>query len=171
MRCRICPAALLVNVTARTRHAGIPSSKIEATRWQITLVFPVPAPARTSNGLPRCSTAARCGGLSDIATSYHEGATLRRNVSAAAPPPSGDDEARDTGDAGDTHRPPRFSLRTLARQRPLPVLALWLVLCAIAAWVLTSRGASATGDLDGLIAEEHRHPRDTMLVLVWFDPG
>jgi hypothetical protein len=109
--------------------------------------------------------------LSDIATSYHEGATLRRNVSAAAPPPSGDDEARDTGDAGAAHRPRWLSLRTLARQRPLPVLALWLVLCAIAAWVLTSRGASASGDLDGLIAEQHRHPRDTMLVLVWFDPG
>ena len=94
-------------------------------------------------------------------------------MSAAAPPPSGDDEARDKGDAGDrvTPRPPRFSLGTLAQQRPLPVLVLWLVLCAIAAWVLTSRGASATGDLDGLIAEEHRHPRDTMLVLVWFDPS
>src|SRR5690606_20649227 len=63
IRSRISPAALLVKVTARIRQAGTPSSISAATRWVITRVLPVPAPASSNSGPPRCSTPARWAGL------------------------------------------------------------------------------------------------------------
>src|SRR4029453_2864973 len=64
-RCRISSAALLVKVTARTLRGWMPSTaRRYATRWAMTRVFPLPAPARTSTG-PRVEvTASRCASLS-----------------------------------------------------------------------------------------------------------
>ena len=98
--------------------------------------------------------------MRDIATSYHDGATLRRNVSADAPAPGGSDK-----DAA------RFSLRRLARAKPLPVLAIWFALCAWIGWTLSDRGVVANGDLNGLTPAEHRAAAETSLVLVWIDPA
>ena len=96
-------------------------------------------------------------------------------MSAADPPRRGGDdtegEPRDATKRAATADPPRFSVRRLARDRPLPVLALWLVLTAIVAWILIDRGPKATGDIDGLVPVEHRHARDTALVLLWFEAG
>lgn len=101
--------------------------------------------------------------------------TLRRNVSAAASAGGDDDPPETEGEPrrerAATPAPRRFSLRRLARDRPLPVLALWLVIAAIVGFVLVDRGPQTTGDLDGLVPVEHRHPRDTSLVLVWFEAG
>ena len=64
-RRRISSAALLVNVMARIPQGG--ASPV-ASRWPMrrvsTRVLPEPAPATTSRGLPRCTTAARCGRVS-----------------------------------------------------------------------------------------------------------
>ena len=52
--------ALLVKVSPRILFGAIPSASILAIRKVMTLVLPVPAPARTSTG-PRClAAAARC---------------------------------------------------------------------------------------------------------------
>ena len=58
-------AALLVNVTPRIRLGVTPDWISLAIRYVITLVFPVPAPARTSRAPRRVSTADFCGGLSE----------------------------------------------------------------------------------------------------------
>src|SRR5512135_1678309 len=58
-------AALFVNVTARIDSAGSPCSTSHAIRWAMTLVFPEPAPARTSSGPEGHVTASRCGGFSE----------------------------------------------------------------------------------------------------------
>src|SRR5579863_1784544 len=61
-RSRISSAALLVKVIASTCHGVTsPAAMRWATRCVSTRVLPDPAPAITSSGLPRCSTARRCG--------------------------------------------------------------------------------------------------------------
>ena len=60
-RC-ISSAALLVKVMARISHGrASPVAMRWATRWVSTRVLPDPAPATTSNGPPRWTTARRCG--------------------------------------------------------------------------------------------------------------
>ena len=63
-RRRISSAALLVKVMARISHgAASPVASRWAMRRVSTRVLPEPAPATTSSGPPRCSTAARWGGF------------------------------------------------------------------------------------------------------------
>ena len=59
-RSRISAAALFVNVSARTFHGFTPCSIRFAMRYVSTRVLPLPAPASTSKGPSRHSTAARC---------------------------------------------------------------------------------------------------------------
>jgi len=59
----ISPAALFVNVTARTRSAGTPLRSRCAMRFVMTEVLPVPAPARTRTGPSVVSTAFFCWAL------------------------------------------------------------------------------------------------------------
>src|SRR5215469_4871722 len=64
MRARISAAALLVNVTARMDEGGTCRAVIRcAIRCVMTLVLPLPAPARISTGPSVASTASRCWGL------------------------------------------------------------------------------------------------------------
>ena len=57
-------AALLVKVTARISFARArPVARMWAMRVVSTRVLPVPAPASTSTGPSRVSTASRCSGL------------------------------------------------------------------------------------------------------------
>src|SRR5688572_24852513 len=65
MRSRISPAALFVNVTARTADGGTPRDKRYAMRAVITRVLPVPAPASTSSGPSVVVTASRWAGFRD----------------------------------------------------------------------------------------------------------
>src|SRR5579863_6322023 len=61
---RISPAALLVNVTARTADAGTCFALIRCEmRCVMTRVLPLPAPARIRTGPSVVSTASRCWGL------------------------------------------------------------------------------------------------------------
>src|SRR6185437_1354758 len=61
----ISAAALLVNVTARIFHGKTPFSLTsQAIRWVITLVFPLPGPAKTSSGPSVVVTASRWGWFS-----------------------------------------------------------------------------------------------------------
>src|SRR5262245_19896934 len=62
-RRRISSAALFVNVIARIAVGGTPSSMRWAMRWVSTLVLPDPAPATTSSGPPRCTTASSWSGF------------------------------------------------------------------------------------------------------------
>jgi hypothetical protein len=63
-RSRISFDALLVKVTDSTSHGlARPVIRRWAKRVVSTRVLPVPAPARTSSGPSRASTAARCSGL------------------------------------------------------------------------------------------------------------
>ena len=62
-RSRISSAALLVNVIARIRDGCTPSWMRWAMRWVSTLVLPDPAPATTSSGPPRWTTASSWSGL------------------------------------------------------------------------------------------------------------
>ena len=55
----ISPAALLVKVSARICHAGMPSATRRATRRVMTRVLPEPGPAITRSGPSTCDTAAR----------------------------------------------------------------------------------------------------------------
>src|SRR6185295_14008194 len=65
VRAFISPAALLVNVTARTRSEGTPLSSTRcAMRCVMTRVLPLPAPARMSTAPSVASTASRCCGFS-----------------------------------------------------------------------------------------------------------
>src|SRR5437867_13426384 len=65
VRAFICPAALLVKVTARMRSEGTPWSRTRwAMRWVMTRVLPLPAPARMRTAPSVASTASRCCGLS-----------------------------------------------------------------------------------------------------------
>ena len=60
-RRRISPAALRVNVRARTREGDTPSTSTRcAMRAVSACVLPVPAAAKTSSGEPRCSATWRC---------------------------------------------------------------------------------------------------------------
>src|SRR2546430_4904705 len=60
----ISPAALLVNVTARTFFGCTPRTpRSHAIRWAMTRVFPLPAPASTRRGPSPAVTASRCGGF------------------------------------------------------------------------------------------------------------
>src|SRR5436309_2358443 len=60
----ISPAALLVNVTARTFLGCTPRTpRSHAIRWAMTRVFPLPAPASTRMGPSAAVTASRCGGF------------------------------------------------------------------------------------------------------------
>ena len=59
-------AALFVNVTPSMCPGAIPRSIRCAIRNVITLVFPVPAPARISTGPFRVSTAIRCCGFNEL---------------------------------------------------------------------------------------------------------
>ncbi len=64
-RAAISPAALLVKVMARIScGATSRAASRYAIRWVSTRVLPEPAPATMSSGLPSCTTAARCSGLS-----------------------------------------------------------------------------------------------------------
>src|SRR3990172_3316754 len=64
-RRRISPAALFVNVTARTWRGWTPSTpRRKAMRWAMTRVLPLPAPARTRSGPRVAITASRCTGFS-----------------------------------------------------------------------------------------------------------
>src|SRR6202167_4694727 len=61
---RISPAALFVNVTARTADAGTCFALIRCEmRCVMTRVLPLPAPARIRTGPSVVSTASRCWGL------------------------------------------------------------------------------------------------------------
>src|SRR5439155_113412 len=61
----ISPAALLVNVTARTFLGCTPRTPTShAIRWAMTRVLPLPAPASTRIGPSSAVTASRCGGFS-----------------------------------------------------------------------------------------------------------
>src|SRR5579863_5933397 len=63
-RARISPAALFVNVTARTAVGGTCFALIRCEiRCVITRVLPLPAPARIRTGPSVVSTASRCWGL------------------------------------------------------------------------------------------------------------
>ena len=64
-RCFISSAALLVNVMARIEDGGTPSSTRWAILWVRTRVLPEPAPATTSSGPPRWTTASSWSGLSE----------------------------------------------------------------------------------------------------------
>ena len=57
-------AALLVKVIIKMDAGETPSSSKDTARCTRTLVLPVPGPARTKRGAPRCSTALACSGLS-----------------------------------------------------------------------------------------------------------
>src|SRR5205823_12949699 len=60
----ISPAALLVNVTARTFFGCTPRTpRSHAIRWAMTRVLPLPAPASTRRGPSPAVTASRCGGF------------------------------------------------------------------------------------------------------------
>src|SRR3990172_1299070 len=60
----ISPAALFVNVTARTCLGWTPRTpRSQAIRWAMTRVLPLPAPASTSSGPSPAVTASRCGGF------------------------------------------------------------------------------------------------------------
>src|SRR5256884_2633235 len=60
----ISPAALFVNVTARTFFGCTPRTlRSHAIRWAMTRVFPLPAPASTRRGPSPAVTASRCGGF------------------------------------------------------------------------------------------------------------
>src|ERR1019366_7008952 len=66
-RSRISPAALLVKVTARTADGGTRRAvMIYATRWVMTRVLPLPAPARIRSGPSVCITASRCCAFSPL---------------------------------------------------------------------------------------------------------
>src|SRR3989442_463231 len=61
----ISPAALLVNVTARTFFGCTPRTpRSQAIRCAMTRVLPLPAPASTRRGPSPAVTASRCGGFS-----------------------------------------------------------------------------------------------------------
>src|ERR1700709_1338235 len=62
-RWRISSAALLVKVIARIAVGGTPSWMRWAMRWVSTRVLPEPAPATTSSGPPRCTTASSWSGF------------------------------------------------------------------------------------------------------------
>src|SRR5262249_61052146 len=65
-RRRISSAALLVKVTASTwRGCTLSTPSSQATRWAMTRVLPLPAPARTRTGPLVACTASRCTGLSE----------------------------------------------------------------------------------------------------------
>ena len=87
VRCCISAAALLVNVTARIRSGAVPWRINSAMRWVTTRVFPVPAPANTSNGPLSVRTASRCGGLSssDMAIWRLQAEKGHDNTPAVAP--------------------------------------------------------------------------------------
>ena len=80
MRSRISFAALLVKVIARIwlGHASRLAIR-PAMRRVSTLVLPEPAPATIRSDPPRCSTAARCCGLSPSSSAVVE---LRRDLRA-----------------------------------------------------------------------------------------
>src|SRR5206468_3313381 len=60
----ISPAALLVNVTARTFFGCTPRTpRSQAIRCAMTRVLPLPAPASTRRGPSPAVTASRCGGF------------------------------------------------------------------------------------------------------------
>lgn len=76
IRSRISRAALLVNVIARICHAGTPVSSRCATRQVSARVLPEPAPASTSTGPCRVSTAWRCCGLRELQSIQHSSLRL-----------------------------------------------------------------------------------------------
>src|ERR1035441_5630354 len=66
-RSRISSAALLVKVTASTADGGTRRAvMIYATRWVMTRVLPLPAPARIRSGPSVCITASRCCAFSPL---------------------------------------------------------------------------------------------------------
>ena len=77
-RSRISAAALLVKVIARISPG---SASPVRSRWAMrrvsTRVFPEPAPATISSGLPRCSTASRWAGFSPSTSSASPGPSAR----------------------------------------------------------------------------------------------
>jgi len=69
-RARISPAALSVNVTARTCEAeNAPVATWLAIRRVMVVVFPDPAPARMQTGPRTASTARLCSAFNSIAES------------------------------------------------------------------------------------------------------
>ena len=64
MRARISPAALFVKVTAKMRQGGTRARATRlATRYVMTRVLPLPAPAKTRSGPTVCAAAAAWGSL------------------------------------------------------------------------------------------------------------
>ena len=68
-RSRSSPAALFVNVNARTRPGSAPPRIMCTIREMITRVLPVPGPASTMSGPPEYVTAFRCALLSEASGS------------------------------------------------------------------------------------------------------
>src|SRR5581483_2568032 len=70
-------AARRVNVRRRIRSGGTPRSTRRATRQASVQVLPLPAPATTRSGPPRCSTASRWRGLRRSSASNMRSSSLR----------------------------------------------------------------------------------------------
>ncbi len=77
-RSRISPAARRLKVNISMFSTGTPRSTRSTTASTSVVVLPVPGPANTSNGPPRCSTTARCAGSSSGATATGRDARTRR---------------------------------------------------------------------------------------------
>jgi pimeloyl-ACP methyl ester carboxylesterase len=98
-----------VNVSSRVRSAGTPLATSEATRAQSVVVFPVPAPARTSRCPSRCSAAARCSGFSSSSQSALSAASVATNIRSPNATVAAGRHAKPTlviGGTGDTMFPP-----------------------------------------------------------------
>ena len=73
--------------------------------------------------------------------------------------------ARDR-DPSERFDPARFSLSRLGRSWPRTVLLTWLVACAWLFMLVSERGVPISGDLEGLVPEEHRARADESLLLL-----
>src|SRR5512138_3413158 len=83
-RSRISAAALLVNVIARMLDGATPWSIRWAIRCVSTRVLPDPAPATTSSGPSRCTTASSWSGLSPTVKGLGTGGSEVAGSSASA---------------------------------------------------------------------------------------